>query len=268
MPKTRRGGKSTPYVRPRNIVPPPQQAAPTPPPQQAAPPQQPTDQQNQPVNQTLAQFRAMTPDQQADFISQMVQTPVPVFLANNDFQRLLYGMKLNDKPQIASDAQLDSMPGTDMFRAVNANNDTINRIRYTAPDVANQIIRGSVTRVSDSGGSVHGRGIYLANSYSSARVYGDYVGNLQKTAMIRAKYLPTAKIVSESAILGQLTKEIRSGSKLGRVLGNMYVKDAQSVLALARGYDAVSDPLSGYNVILNRSVLIASDRVKQMGNTW
>ena len=66
--------------------------------------------QPQPVPQPVAQpapqpvisadfdaFKKMTDDQKADAITQAAKTPVPVFLAQNDLQKILYGLKLNDK---------------------------------------------------------------------------------------------------------------------------------------------------------------------------
>ena len=212
-------------------------------------------------------FKKMTDDQKADVISQAAKTQVPVFLAQNDLQKVLYGLKLNDKPTLVSDSVLDTMPGKELFRTVNAGTDGIHRMRFSADEVANQVIRGSVTRVSDTGGSVHGRGIYFADSYHGSTTYGRTSGNIKQTAVVRVKLSPTAKTISTKAADAGVSREIASGSKLGRALSKLNSTDRTAVWSLAKGYDAMVAS-NGYHVIINRSVLIASDAIKSKGITW
>ena len=272
MPKSSRGGKAgatttytvrQPQFHPVTNPRPTPQAAPQP--VQPAQPVQPI-QQNQP-SASYDAFRKMTDDQKADVIMQARNTQVPVFLAQNDLQKIMYGLKLNDKPTLVDDSVLDSTPGKELFRTVNATNDHANRIKYTATDVANQVIRGSVTRVSDTGGSVHGRGIYFADNYSSSVSYGNSRGNINQTAVIRVKLSPKAKTESTTAAARGVTKEINSGSKLGKALSKIGHQDQTAVWALAKGYDAMVGGY-GYHVIINRSSLIASKDIKSVGNSW
>lgn len=270
MPKSSRGGKAgatttftirQPQYHPvTNPRPTPQ---PVPPVQQQV---QPPIQQNQP-SASYDAFRKMTDDQKADVIMQARNTQVPLFLAQNDLQKVMYGLKLNDKPTLVDDSVLDSMPGKELFRTVNATNDPVNRIKYTATDVANQVIRGSVTRVSDTGGSVHGRGIYFADSYHGSTPYGNRRNSINQTAVVRVKLSPKAKTISTSAAARGVTKEINSGSKLGKALSKIGHQDQTAVWSLAKGYDAMVAS-NGYHVIINRSVLVASKDIKAMGNSW
>lgn len=270
MPKSSRGGKAgatttftirQPQYHPvTNPRPTPQ---PVPPVQQQT---QPPIQQNQP-SASYDAFRKMTDDQKADVIMQARNTQVPLFLAQNDLQKVMYGLKLNDKPTLVDDSVLDSMPGKELFRTVNATNDPVNRIKYTATDVANQVIRGSVTRVSDTGGSVHGRGIYFADSYHGSTPYGNRKNSINQTAVVRVKLSPKAKTISTSAAARGVTKEINSGSKLGKVLARIGHQDQTAVWSLAKGYDAMVAS-NGYHVIINRSSLVASKDIKAMGNSW
>lgn len=212
-------------------------------------------------------FKKMTDDQKADAIIQAAKTPVPVFLAQNDLQKVLYGLKLNDKPTLVDDSVLDSMPGKDLFRTINDAKDQTYRIKYSATDVANQVIRGSVTRVSDTGGSVHGRGIYFADSYRSSTVYGKMHGDISKTAVIRAKLSPSAKTISTNNAAIGVANEISSGTKLGKALSKIHYTDRTAIWSLAKGYDAMVAS-NGYHVVVNRSALVASKTINAMGNSW
>ena len=266
MPKSSRGGKAgatttftlrQPQYHPVTNPRPTHQPAPQP-----VQPVQPI-QQNQP-SASYDAFRQMTDDQKADVIMQARNTQVPIFLAQNDLQKIMYGLKLNDKPTLVDDSVLDSMPGKELFRTVNATNDPVNRIKYTATDVANQVIRGSVTRVSDTGGSVHGRGIYFADSYHGSTPYGRSKNNINQTAVVRVKISPSAKTISTARAASGVSKEINSGSKLGKALSKIGHQDQTAVWALAKGYDAMVAS-NGYHVIINRSSLIASKTINPMG---
>lgn len=270
MPKSSRGGKAGstttftirqpqfhPVTNPR--------PTPQPVPQPAPQPVQPI-QQNQP-SASYDAFRKMTDDQKADVIMQARNTQVPIFLAQNDLQKVMYGLKLNDKPTLVDDSVLDTMPGKDLFRTINAGSDGVNRMRYNADEVANQVLKGSVTRVSDTGGSVHGRGIYFADDYRGSVTYGQRSGSLKQTAVIRAKLSPTAKVISTHSAASGVTSEINSGSKLGKALAKIGHQDQTAVWALAKGYDAMVAN-NGYHVIINRSALIASKDIKPAGSRW
>lgn len=269
MPKSSRGGKAgatTTFTIRQPQFHPVTNPRPTP---QPAPQQQATP-TNMPSNQASASydaFRQMTDDQKADVIMQARHTQVPVFLAQNDLQKVLYGLKLNDKPTLVDDNVLDTMPGTDLYRTINAANDQANRIKYSATDVANQVLRGTVTRVSDTGGSVHGRGIYFADSYRGSTVYGNRSGSINQTAVIRAKLSSTARTIGTHTAENYAQREIASGSKLGKALARIAPRDQSAIWALAKGYD-VMVASNGYHVVINRSALIASKAINPMGSKW
>lgn len=275
MPKSSRGGKAgatttftmrQPTYHPVTNPRPTPQPAPQPIPQPVQQQVQPPVQQNQP-SPSFDAFRKMTDDQKADVIMQAQNTQVPVFLAQNDLQKVLYGLKLNDKPTLVDDSVLDTMPGTDLYRTINATNDSANRIKYTAVDVANQVIRGSVTRVSDTGGSVHGRGIYFADSYHGSTLYGRTRGSVNQTAVVRAKLSPSAKTISESRADSGVMREINSGTKLGKAISKVGRQDRTAIWALAKGYDAIVAS-NGYHVVINRSALFASKTINPVANSW
>lgn len=283
MPKKRVGGQVKYF--PKNVWAQMQAAQnqPTPQPQpqpqpQPAPVPQPTPQptpqpapQPQPVQQNTSgidAFRKLTKDQRTDAIANAIKTQVPTFLADNALQRALYGLKADGKPTLVDDSVLDTMPGTDLFRNVNSFYDKAMDLNYPATDIVNQIMRGSSTRVSDSGGSVHGRGIYFGNTYRSSAVYGNVMNDISKTAVTRAKLSPTAKTISESSVDNAVAREMRSGSKLGKLLSRVSHDDRTALYAMVHGYDAIVDSYTGYHVVINRGALVMSKTIKAKGNSW
>ena len=272
MPKSSRGGKAgatvTYTIRQPQYHP---VTNPRPTPQPAPQPVQPVQpvQPIQPIQPSASYdaFRKMTDDQKADVILQVRNTQGPTFLSQSDTQKILYGLKMNDKPTLVDDSVLDKMPGKDLFRTVNDSKDTVNRMKFSAQEIADQTIRGSVTRVSDTGGSAYGRGVYFADSYyESTSVYGNTRNDIGKTAVIRAKLSPTAKTIGTRAAQQQTVKEINSGSKLGKAISELNMRDQTTIWALAKGYDAMVAP-NGYHVIINRSALVASKSIKSWSNT-
>ena len=212
-------------------------------------------------------FMAMSDDDKADFIQANLKQGVPAHLAQNDFQKFIYNSGLNDKPSVVSDATLDSMTGTEIFRTVNSVYDSKNDISYNADQIAKQVMAGRVTRVSDNGGSVYGRGIYFADGYSSSTGYGNQSGNVKKTAVMRGKLNSNAKVVNYYTASQGVSKEISSGSKLGKVLRKADTDSRVSIYAMAKGYNVISSG-HGYLNVLNRGAITMSSDVKAKSTKW
>lgn len=212
-------------------------------------------------------FMAMTDDEKADFISANIKNDVPDHLAKNDFQRFIYNSGLNEKPDIVDDATLDKMTGTEIFRTVNNVYDSKNDISYTGDQIAKQVMAGRVTRVSDNGGSVYGRGIYFADNYSGSTSYGNTRGDAKKTAVMRGKLNNNAKVVNYYTASQGVSKEIASGSKLGKVLRKSDSDSRVSIYAMAKGYNVISSG-HGYMNILNRNAITMSKDIKPKGTSW
>ena len=212
-------------------------------------------------------FMAMTDDEKADFIEANMRQGVPAHLAQNDFQKFIYNSGLNERPDLVDDATLDSMTGTELFRTVNNVHDKQNDIGYTADQIANQLMKGRVTRVSDKGGSAYGRGLYFADNYSdSADVYGNTRGNIKATAVMRAKLNNNAKVMNYSQATKGALQEISNGTKLGKVLKKCDYGSAESIYAMAKGYNVLA--YSGYFNVLNRNAITMSLDVKPKGSKW
>lgn len=223
--------------------------------------------QAQAMSASYDEFMAMSDDDKADYIEQAVKGGAPDFLAQNDFQRLLYNSGLNDKPQVVNDSVLDSMNGTEIFRTVNDHYDRQHDLYYTAPQIAAQITKGTATRVSDTGGSAYGRGLYFADNYGDSIAYGNVRGNITKTAVVRGKLNSNARLINYYTASSGANKEINSRSKLGRVLGKMDTESAISTYALAKGYNVITSGHSYIN-ILNRNAITMSDTCKTKGSKW
>ena len=216
-------------------------------------------------------FMAMSDDEKADFISAAVKQGVPDHLAQNDFQKFVYNSGLTDKPDVVDDATLNTMNGTEMFRTVNNVYDSKNDLSYNADQIAKQVMAGRVTRVSDNGGSAHGRGIYFADNYSnSVNTYGNTRGNVKSTAVMRAKLNNNARVLNESTGLAGVRREIASGSKLGKVLSKCDKESRISIYGMAKGYNVIKDDVwhTGYLVVLNRNAMTMSSSIKAKSSSW
>ena len=213
------------------------------------------------------QFMAMTDDEKADFISANVKQGVPAHLAQNDFQRFVYNSGLNEKPTVVDDATLNTMNGTEIFRTVNSVYDSKNDISYNADQIAKQVTAGRVTKVSDNGGSVYGRGIYFADDYNSSASYGNTRGNAKKTAVMRGKLNNNAKVMNYYTAVQGIKQEKTSGTKLGKALHKCDADSQVSLYAMAKGYNVISSG-HGYLNVLNRNAITMSSDIKPMGSKW
>ena len=212
-------------------------------------------------------FMAMSDDDKADFIGASLAQGVPAHLAQNDFQRFVYNSGLNDKPNVVDDATLDTMTGTEVFRTVNSVYDSSNDISYSADQIAKQVMAGRVTRVSDNGGSVYGRGIYFADDYGGSTAYGGSSGSVKKTAVMRGKLNANAKVVNYYTARQGVSQEMASGSKLGKVLRRCDSDSRVSIYAMAKGFNVISSG-HGYLNVLNRNAITMSSDVKPKSSKW
>ena len=222
------------------------------------------------MSKTYNDFMDATEDERIDEIENAISQAVPSHLSNTDFQKAIYNLDLNDKPDLVDDSVLDSMSGTNLYRTVNSVYDRQTDIAYTPTDIAKQIQKGSITRTSDNGGSVYGRGIYFADNYRDATGYGNATGDISKTAVVRAKLNQNAKIMTYNQAVRGASSEVSQGTKLGKMLSKVDSASRSSLYALAKGYNVV-DNGAGYYVILNRRALTMSKDIRQKnayGKGW
>lgn len=224
-------------------------------------------QQAQAMGTSYDAFMKMTDDDKADYIDQVVKNGVPAHLSDNAFQRFLYNSGMNEKPQMVDDATLDKMNGTEVFRTVNSVYDAKHDINFTAAQIAAQVTKATYTKVSDTGGSVYGRGIYFADDYRSSVSYGNSRGDVKRTAVIRGKLNSNARVISHSKASQGMMAEIKSHSKLGKSLSRMDNASAVSMYALSKGYNVITSG-HGYLNVLNRNAVTMSSTAKAAGTKW
>ena len=208
-------------------------------------------------------FMAMSDDDKADVISNAVNQGVPDHLSQSDFQKFIYNSGLNDKPDVVDDATLDSMNGTELWRTVNNVYDRQNDISYSADQIAKQIMAGRITRTSDNGGSVYGRGIYFADNKSDSTLYGNTRGNVKKTAQVRCKLNSNAKTINYYSAISGASSEVTKGTKLGKALKNCDRESQASIYAMAKGYNVITSGHGYYN-ILNRNAVTMSKTISSI----
>lgn len=261
MAKGNRGGKLSGGGSGGTLTPPnTQQTTP-----QTAQPIQTAQNTPQSMSADFNNFMAMSDDDKADVIDSMIKQGVPAHLADNDFQRFIYNIGLNDKPDVVDDATLDAMSGLEMFRTVNAVKNTAIGVTYSAPEIAKQIQGGSITRVSDTGGSAYGRGLYFTpDCHHSMSMYGRTNGNVKQTCTIRSKLNSNAKIITDTKVSSGINWEIGHGTKLGKVLSKCDRASRESLYAIAKGYNVILGTGSGsakYHNVLNRQAMTISKDV-------
>lgn len=242
--------------------------------------QQPTQQPQVDDTQTASAFSAeydafmtMSDDEKADVILDAMSKGVPDHLAQNDFQRLIYNAQMNDRPDVVSDDVLDGMTGVEMFRTVDSAYNSSTDIGYTAKQMAKQVQGGRIT-YTDGNASLLGKGIYFAGDTDgftattafqhSTQFYGSHAGDVNKTAVMRAKLNNNAKIADYYTMQRNAQAEINSGSKLGRALKKCDYDSQVSIYALAKGYNVLKN--SNYFNVLNRNAMTMSSSIKSSQN--
>ena len=254
MAKNSRGGK---VGTASATLPPPAQSDTT-------PPKIDDTQQAQPMSTQYDNFMKMSDDQKAQAISDAISQDIPDHLnKRSDFQKLIYNLGMNDKPQVVDDKTLNSMNGTEIYRTVNAVYDRQTDLSFTAPQIAKQIQAGKITRVSSGGTAVYGDGIYFADSKFGSASSGNTRGNVQITCMMREKLKGNAKVISYYSAQSGISNEIKNNTKLGKVLNKCNRTSQASIYALSKGYNVI-DAGNGYYNILNRNAVTMSQTVNQI----
>ena len=220
-------------------------------------------------------FRKMTDDEKADVIAAALQEAPPSVFPDNASQRLLWHLGGDNKPTIVPDAQLDTMPGVDIYRQVAGVHDTKFGTNLSSQQIANQVMTGDLTQYATSwgsgstgagGGTAFGRAIYFGASYSEIKNYYGTARNIrgrQDSTMFRCKINQKSRGMTYSQLRSNLAREMSSGSKLGRTLSSISNSDdRETCYALAKGIDYTHDGSHDYHMIYNRGCLIASQKMK------
>ena len=108
-----------------------------------------------------------------DFLINVQSVNMPQFLCDSHLQRMIYGLGMNDKPQIISDKQLNAMVkqgAVPIYRTVNDSDDDVQGISMTSDDICDMMTDGSLSYV---GRGVHGDGLYFSDSKRGSKLYGN-----------------------------------------------------------------------------------------------
>ena len=180
------------------------------------------------------------------------------------FQKLAHNLGIDSAPQLVTDDVLDSMPGTDMYRAFSAST------QDEADGITMNVMMDNETFYSATGGSVYGRGVYfMSDGYGGAddalnrdvRTYGNRTGT--KANIVRAKYNSNLNATSESAMENAVRAEIMKGTEFGKALRKINSEDAVSIMAISKGYNAMRTRV-GVESVLDRSCLTMSYTYKKI----
>ena len=235
-------------------------AAPAPP--TPAPPPTPAqrlDQLRQSIN-TYQDFANLSYDDKMDLMDEALKTPVPAGKPNTAYQQLAEYLGFDTSPPtVVTDAQLDRMGGTVLYRTV------CDVGSVTATNIVTDTLRKNDTPFySDTGGSVHGRGLYFATDLNDSRIYGD-----PNSKTFRGKIKPTAKVITETALDNEYRKAKNGHNRLARTLNKLSWEDGISYMAAYKGYDVIdTQNYGGYHTVLNRNAVVYSSTAKHFPHTY
>lgn len=214
-----------------------------------------------PMGVTLADVQAMDDNQLHDFLINVQDVDTPDFLNTHHTQKMVYGLDLNDVPQVVPDAQILQMISNGaepLYRTVN-DTTTPGNVKMTAGDMHDMMRYGDLTYL---GNGIYGDGLYFSNSLSGSKGYG-YSGSSQT---VRAVLSPGAKVISDKQLQKEYDSFVKSHPRTRKALGFSRSKsttNSMSQFALIKGYNVITHTHSNgevyYNVI-NRSALIVSDK--------
>lgn len=216
-----------------------------------------------PSGVTLDQFNQMTQQQKYDTINNILDDPnivVPNYLDDSATSKVMYALGMNKPTTVVSDAQLDSMPGREIYRTVYEQG---TMPPPSSADVLDQIRNGEYTQLSGFGGSAHGRAIYYATDFHDSAIYGRSERN---PMVMRAKINPNANIRSESSLYSQMQNDMewRSSNLKGKFYGNYSLgPDEMALYAISHNVDGWYS--RSYTMMINRGVMTSSSQNKRIG---
>lgn len=208
---------------------------------------------------TYEEFMKMSEDERYDFMEKIINDPniaVPNYLDKSITSKVMYGLGMNGKPEVVSDAELDKIAGVDLYRSVINSKDP----SMTSQEILDQIRTSDYTRLSGDRSSHTGRALYFADDFfGSAQYSHEEISAL----MMRAKISPNANVVSYRVLMNNMNGD---SSFFDKNIGADSRPDKIALYAIAHGIDGWQDNISGYTMMVNRSGLIVSSTSKKIVN--
>lgn len=222
-------------------------------------PAPPTQPMTTPMGVTLADVQAMDDKQLHDFLINVYDVDIPDFLNTHHTQKMVYGLGLNDKPQVIPDVQLQQMINNGAQPIYRSVDDVTlpGKVHLSGADMHDMLRDGDLTYL---GNGMYGDGLYFSNSLKGSKGYGN--------TTIQGVLSPNARTITEKQLRNEYDNYIKTHPQTRKALGfsakrGSSWKNSLSQFALIRGYNVITythyDGETYYNVI-DRSALIVSDK--------
>ena len=158
---------------------------------------------------SLSAFQAIADDNVIDFLSELNSTVSVPGTRDSVAQKLISTLGLNDKPQVVSDSELDTIikqnNTPEFFHTMKASEfgstDLNEGQEISAVDVQKATMYGEVNVLSSG---IYGEGAYFATDYGDSARYGKIGESIDKSAVIRATLSPDARVIEYSDLLSSV----------------------------------------------------------------
>lgn len=190
-------------------------------------------------------FSKMSESQRVTAIANALNNKSP----DDMLEDVIYRLSGNEKPLTASDDDILATGSEIIYKTFTPRYDKKEGKRLTADELAKKLYNGeNIERPSKY---KHYVGNYFSTDYSTGP-YG------QRNLIVAGILNKNAKVISSGKIGYQATMEIINGTKLGKILKGLSPEGQESICALAKGYNVISDKYNGNKYILNHKALTLS----------
>lgn len=192
-------------------------------------------------------FSKMSESQRVTAIANALNNKSP----DDMLEDVIYRLSGNEKPLTASDDDILATDSEIIYTTLTPRYDKKAGKRLTADELAKRLYNGeNIERPRPSKYKY-----YVGNCFSADYSTGSYG---ERNIIIAGILNKNAKIIPSNKIGYQATMEIINGTKLGKILKGLSPEGQESICALAKGYNVISDSNNGDKYILNHKALTLS----------
>jgi hypothetical protein len=190
-------------------------------------------------------FSKMSESQRVTAIANALNNKSP----DDMLEDVIYRLSGNEKPLTASDDDILATGSEIIYKTLTPRYDKKAGKRLTADELAKRLYNGeNIERPSKY---KH----YVSNYFSTDYELGSWG---QRNLIVAGILNKNAKVIPSNKIGYQATMEIINGTKLGKILKGLPPEGQESICALAKGYNVISDSNNGDKYILNHKALTLS----------
>lgn len=190
-------------------------------------------------------FSKMSESQRVTAIANALNNKSP----DDMLEDVIYRLSGNEKPLTASDDDILATDSEIIYTTLTPRYDKKAGKRLTADELAKRLYNGeNIERPSKY---KH----YVGNYFSTDYELGSWG---QRNLIVAGILNKNAKVIPSNKIGYQATMEIINGTKLGKILKGLSSEGQESICALAKGYNVISDSNNGNKYILNHKALTLS----------